>query len=148
MLDFSNLSLICRKTQNEEIPERTLREMGFPIDVPDVQSPSFDLVFFQLHDKLFESSYVKYGSVGHIYLTFLMQNRDAAVAFRQTQQTLEPFHVTSEELQHELNLYGIDSLTAEDTELLCEVFQYLIETLLPRQLGDLYVDFSLRSHPA
>ena len=148
MFDESKLSLICQKSQEDEIPERTLLEMGFPIDIPAVHDIPYDALFFDLCDKLLETPFVRIGSVGQLYLRLLMQHRDASDAFRLSYFTLAPYCVTLEEFRHELERCGIESMTPETADSLCEVFIYLIETLLPRQMGDLNVDFGLKPHPA
>jgi len=148
MRAFSGVSLICRKTQDEDHPKRTLKEMGFPMDVPAVQAHRFDLLRDGLSDKLYETPFMEIGSVCRAYLRCLIQRRDRSAAFHLTLQMLAEFHVTSKELQHELERCGIDSLTAEDADTLCDIFVYLIETLLPRQIGDLFVAFGLHTHPA
>lgn len=148
MREFSGVSFICRKTHDGEIPRRTLKEMGFPTDVPVVEAHRFDLLRDRLSDKLYETPFMEIGSVCRTYLRFLIQRRDRSAAFYLTLQMLAKYHVTSEELQHELEQCGIDSLTAEDADTLCDIFVYLIETLLPRQIGDLFVDFGLQTHPS
>lgn len=148
MREFSGVSFICRKTQDEDHPRRTLKEMGFPMDVPAVQTHRYDLLRDGLSDKLYETPFMEIGSVCRAYLQFLIQRRDRSAAFHLTLQMLAKFHVTREELQHELEQCGIDALTAEDADTLCDIFVYLIETLLPRQIGDLFVDFGLHPHPA
>lgn len=146
---FENISLKNIKgIPISTVETRTLAEMGFPVDAPKQMEAVCSASFDSFHSKLRDTRYSVFGYVEELYVSKVLQYQNKEKSFEYILNELTRYGIDSQELISCLKYSGVYDFTIEETKTLFEEFVYLIETLLPRQLSDIYYSFDLEPNPA
>lgn len=148
-MNFSNVRLNCIKgIPIDNIYPKPLHELGFPLDAPKQPNLLHDSHWNAFYYKLSETPFSVIGSVEKIYVDCILKGMTKEDAFNNTLIALKEFDVTAEELIAGLKCGCVYGLSESDIRTLLEEFLFIIETLLPRQLSDIYYSFDIQSNPA
>lgn len=148
MRGFQNLTLRCIKGQPiSDVVCRRLTDMGFPVDAPR-QSDKISAEFDSYYWKLSDSEYSVCGRVETEYVSRLLEYKDREKSFNEVLSLLSQYGITESELAAGLTYGCVYELSVLDAETLFKEFVFIIETLLPRQLSDIYYSFDIEPNPA
>ncbi|MBS7306487.1 MAG: hypothetical protein KIG43_00195 [Eubacteriales bacterium] len=149
MTEFKNLTHLCIKgLPIDSVQTRTLSEIGFPVEAQKQPDLSRSTTYYHYFQKLYDSPYSVVHSVEKMYVQHLMELRNNDLAFDTTLSELQRYGLTSEELIAGLISGCVYSLSAEEADTYLEEFVFIIETMLPRQLSDIYYSFDIEPNPA
>lgn len=148
-MNFSGGKLRCVKgIPMDSVHPEPLSELGFPVDAPLQPCLLYDPIWESCCAKLAETPYDVVGAVEKEYVRAILALQDRAAAFEKTLSVLYPYGVTEDELAAELRSGCVYDLSVRDVQLLYDEFRYILETLLPRQLSDIYDSFNILPNPA
>lgn len=148
-MEFTNIKLRCIKgIPIDSVQTRTLSEIGFPVEAQRQPDLSRSTTYYHYFQKLYDSPYSVVHSVEKMYVQHLMELRNNDLAFDETLSELRRYGITSEELIAGLVCGCVYSLTADEADTFLDEFVFIIETMLPRQLSDIYYSFDIEPNPA
>ena len=150
MKEFKNLRLRCIKSEKiDEVTPRNLREIGFPLDT-DYKSPDYFSENIPYYAKFRQdvSPYTTDISLEFIYVEKLIELKDKEKAFEETLNYPKTFSISVGELKSLLISAHVFFLTREEAEMMLDEFIFIIETLLPRKVSDLYYSFDIMPNSA
>lgn len=146
-MQFENIQFNCIKgIPIQNVETRTLRAMGFPVDVPFQPEISTDYDHYLL--KISNSPLSSIHIVEKFYLQSLLETGNRDSAFANTLSLLHSTQITAEELAADLQSNCVFNLEAEEVETIIEEFIFIVQELLPGQLSDLYYSFDIKPNPA
>lgn len=149
MTEFKNLTHRCIKgLPIDSVQTRTLSEIGFPVEAQKQPDLSRSIAYHNYFQKLYESPYSIVHSVEKMYVQHLMELRNNDLAFDATLSELQRYGITSDELIAGLVCGCVYSLNANEADTFLDEFVFIIETMLPRQLSDIYYSFDIEPNPA
>ena len=148
-MNFENVKFNCIKgIPINSVETRMISEMGFPVDVPSQPDMSLNTKFSSYIGKIFDSPFSMVRTVETFYINTLLETKSRNAAFDKTLLEIASANVSADELTAGLQSSCIYELEASDAEILVEEFIFIINTLLPRQLSDIYYSFDIEPNPA
>lgn len=148
-MNFSDVRLNCIKgIPIDDVSAKPLHELGFLLDAPEQPDLSHDLYWHSFYNKISETPFAVVCSVEKMYVRHILEGTTPNDAFMDTLLALRDYGVTAEELIAGLRCGCVYDLSENDVQTLFEEFTFIIQTLLPRQLSDLYYSFDIQPNPA
>lgn len=149
MTEFSHLNYKCIKgLPIDDVKTRTLREIGFPVDAPEQPNYLHSPLLSSYFSKLYDTPYSIVHTVEKLYINRLLQSGCREEAFNQVLSTLSEYGITPDELIVGLTSGCVFSFSSDEAQTMLDEFYFIIKTLLPRQLSDIYYSFDIEPNPA
>lgn len=149
LTEFSHLNYKCIKgLPIDDVKARTLREIGFPVDAPEQPNYLHFPLLSSYFSKLYDTPYSIVHTVEKLYIRQLLQAGNREEAFNRVLNTLSEYGITTDELIVGLTSGCVFSFSSEEAQTMLDEFYFIIKTLLPRQLSDLYYSFDIEPNPA
>lgn len=149
LTEFSHLTYKCIKgLPIDEVKTRTLREIGFPVDAPEQPNYLHSPLLSSYFSKLYDTPYSIVHTVEKLYIRQLLQTGSREAAFNRVLNTLAEYGITTDELIIGLTSGCVFSFSSENAQTMLDEFYFIVKTLLPRQLSDLYYSFDIEPNPA
>ena len=149
LTEFSHLNYKCIKgLLIDDVKARTLREIGFPVDAPEQPDYLHSPLLSSYFSKLYDTPYSIVHTVEKLYIRQLLQTGSREEAFNRVLNTLAEYGIASDELIVGLTSGCVFSFSSEEAQIMLDEFYFIIKTLLPRQLSDLYYSFDIEPNPA
>lgn len=148
-MNFSDVRLNCIKgIPIDAVSAKPLHELGFPLDAPKQPDLSHDPSWNSFYYKISETPFAVVCSVEKMYVRHILEGTTKNDAFTDTLISLREYGITAEELIAGLRCGCVYDLSESDIQTIFEEFAFIIQTLLPRQLSDLYYSFDIQPNPA
>ena len=149
LTEFSHLTYKCIKgLPIDDVKARTLREIGFPVDAPEQPNYLHSPLLSSYFSKLYDTPYSIVHTVEKLYIRQLLRAGNREEAFNRVLNTLSEYGITTDELIVGLTSGCVFSFSSEEAQTMLDEFYFIIKTLLPRQLSDLYYSFDIEPNPA
>ena len=149
MTEFSHLNYKCIKgLPIDDVKARTLREIGFPVDAPEQPNYLHSPLLSSYFSKLYDTPYSIVHTVEKLYIRQLIRAGNREEAFNRVLNTLSEYGITTDELIVGLTSGCVFSFSSKEAQTMLDEFYFIIKTLLPRQLSDLYYSFDIEPNPA
>ena len=149
LTEFSHLTYKCIKgLPIDDVKARTLREIGFPVDAPEQPNYLHSPLLSSYFSKLYDTPYSIIHTVEKLYIRQLLRAGNREEAFNRVLNTLSEYGITTDELIVGLTSGCVFSFSSEEAQTMLDEFYFIIKTLLPRQLSDLYYSFDIEPNPA
>lgn len=149
LTEFSHLTYKCIKgLPIDDVKARTLREIGFPVDAPEQPNYLHSPLLSSYFSKLYDTPYSIVHTVEKLYIRQLLRAGNREEAFNRVLNTLSEYGITTDELIVGLTTGCVFSFSSKEAQTMLDEFYFIIKTLLPRQLSDLYYSFDIEPNPA
>lgn len=149
LTEFSHLNYKCIKgLPIDDVKARTLREIGFPVDAPEQPNYLHSPLLSSYFSKLYDTPYSIVHTVEKLYIRQLIRAGNREEAFNRVLNTLSEYGITTDELIVGLTSGCVFSFSSKEAQTMLDEFYFIIKTLLPRQLSDLYYSFDIEPNPA
>lgn len=121
--------------------------MGFPVDAPK-QNPNISSEYDRYFWKISDSDFSVCGRVETEYIERLLETKNREKSFEAVLALLAEYGVTSDELTAALTSGCVFFFSPEEAQTMLDEFIFIIRSLLPRQLSDIYYSFDIEPNPA